>query len=132
MVHTLDLTFQGRPGAIAAGLIEGPGGLAVVDPGPASTLGGLRAALTAHGRTVEDVETIFVTHIHLDHSGAVGVMVRANPRIQVYVHERGAPHVIDPSKLVSSAIRLYGADMDRLWGEIAPVPAANVHALKGG
>jgi glyoxylase-like metal-dependent hydrolase (beta-lactamase superfamily II) len=132
MVTTLDLDFLGRPGVIASGLLEWPRGSAVVDPGPASGLGGLRAALAAHGHALEEVETILVTHIHLDHSGAVGVLVRANPRIQVYVHERGAPHVIDPSKLVSSATRLYGESMERLWGEIAPVPAANVHALKGG
>jgi glyoxylase-like metal-dependent hydrolase (beta-lactamase superfamily II) len=132
MVTTLDLNFQGRPGAIAAGLLEGRNGLALVDPGPAACLDALRAALAAHGRALEQVETILVTHIHLDHSGGVGVIVRSNPRVQVYVHRRGAPHVVDPSKLVSSANRLYGDAMERLWGDVVPVPAQNVHPLDGG
>ena len=132
MVKTLDIDFMGRPGVIASGLIEGPDGLALVDPGPASSLDGLRAALGAVGHALEEVEAILVTHIHLDHSGGVGVMVRSNPRLQVYVHERGAPHIVDPSKLVSSASRLYGENMDRMWGEVVPVAAENVHPLKGG
>ena len=132
MVTTLDLNFQGRPGAIAAGLLEGRDGLALVDPGPAACLGALRAALLSRGHALEEVETILVTHIHLDHSGGVGVIARSNPRVQVYVHRRGAPHVVDPSKLLSSANRLYGDAMERLWGEVAPVPSANVHPLDGG
>jgi glyoxylase-like metal-dependent hydrolase (beta-lactamase superfamily II) len=132
MVTALDLDFLGRPGAIAAGLLAGPRGLALVDPGPASTLDALRAELARHGHRPADVDTVLVTHIHLDHSGAVGVLVRENPRVQVYVHRRGAPHVVDPSKLIASASRLYGEHMDRLWGEILPVPAENVHALDGG
>jgi len=132
MVSALDLNFLGRPGAIAAGLLEGPGGLALVDPGPASCLDGLRASLALHGHVLEDVDAILVTHIHLDHSGGVGVLVRSNPRLQVYVHTRGAPHVVDPSKLISSAGRLYGDRMEPLWGEILPVPAEKVHALEGG
>jgi glyoxylase-like metal-dependent hydrolase (beta-lactamase superfamily II) len=131
-VAALDLQFLGRPGAIAAGLLEGPGGLALVDPGPASCLDGLRASLARHGHRLEDVDTILVTHIHLDHAGGVGVLVRLNPRLQVYVHRRGAPHVVDPSKLISSASRLYGDRMGPLWGEIPPVPESNVHALDGG
>ncbi len=132
MVTTLDLAFQGRRGVVAAGLLEGPDGLVLVDPGPASCLETLRAGLSASGGALDDVSAVLVTHIHLDHSGGVGVIVRSNPRIQVYVHRRGAPHIVDPSKLLSSAGRLYGDAMDRLWGEVAPVPAANVHALDGG
>jgi len=132
MVHALDLNFLGRSGAIAAGLIEGPAGLALVDPGPASCLDGLRASLAGHGHRLEDVDAVLVTHIHLDHSGGVGALARLNPRLQVYVHRRGASHVVDPSKLVSSASRLYGDRMGPLWGEILPVPTENVHALDGG
>jgi glyoxylase-like metal-dependent hydrolase (beta-lactamase superfamily II) len=132
MVTTLDLNFQGRSGVIAAGLLEGPEGLALVDPGPASCLDALRAALSAQGRALEEIETILVTHIHLDHSGAVGVIARSNPHVEVYVHRRGAPHIVDPTKLLSSANRLYGEAMDRLWGEVAPVPSASVHPLDGG
>ncbi|MEA2449887.1 MAG: hypothetical protein QOG63_1819, partial [Thermoleophilaceae bacterium] len=75
---------------------------------------------------------LLLTHIHLDHAGATGVLVRRNPDLKVYVHERGAPHLIDPSKLVKSAGQLYGDDMDRLWGEIVPVPEENVTILTGG
>jgi glyoxylase-like metal-dependent hydrolase (beta-lactamase superfamily II) len=132
MVTALDLDFLGRPGAIAAGLLSGPRGLVLVDPGPTTCLEALRASLALHGHLLDEVETILITHIHLDHSGGVGTLVRSNPRVQVYVHTRGARHVVDPSKLVSSASRLYGEHMDRLWGDIAPVPEANVHALEGG
>jgi glyoxylase-like metal-dependent hydrolase (beta-lactamase superfamily II) len=131
-VAALDLQFLGLPGAIAAGLLEGPGGLALVDPGPASCLDGLRASLALHGHALEEVDAVLVTHIHLDHSGGVGMLVRSNPRIQVYVHRRGAPHVVDPSKLISSASRLYGDRMGPLWGEILPVPVESVHPLDGG
>lgn len=131
-VAALDLEFLGRPGAIAAGLLATPRGLALVDPGPSSTLGALRSALARHGHELAGVDAVLITHIHLDHSGGVGVLARLNPRLQVYVHRRGAPHVVDPSKLVSSATRLYGDQMDRLWGEILPVPESNVHPLDGG
>lgn len=128
----LDVHFLGHPNVIASCLLEGPGGVALVDPGPASSLTGLEAALAARGRSLADVDAILLTHIHLDHAGATGTIVRAHPRIRVYVHERGAPHVIDPAKLLQSASRLYGTDMQRLWGEVASVPAANVQVLHGG
>jgi glyoxylase-like metal-dependent hydrolase (beta-lactamase superfamily II) len=73
-----------------------------------------------------------LTHIHLDHAGATGVLVRRFPSLKVYVHERGAPHLIDPSKLLKSAAQLYGDDMERLWGEVAPVPEENITVLHGG
>jgi glyoxylase-like metal-dependent hydrolase (beta-lactamase superfamily II) len=96
----------------------------IVDPGPASTVETL----------LEQVEprVLLLTHIHLDHAGATGVLVRRNPGIKVYVHERGAPHMIDPSKLLKSAGQLYGDDMQRLWGEVAPVPEENLTILTGG
>ncbi len=97
----------------------------IVDPGPAATVDTLLARLENEPRA------LLLTHIHLDHAGAAGVLTRIFPQLTVYVHERGAQHVIDPSKLVSSATRLYGDDMDRLWGEIAPVPAERVVALAG-
>jgi len=132
MVTTLDLGFLGREGAIAAGLVEGPQGLVIVDPGPASCLEGLRLALSRRGFRVEDVGAILITHIHLDHSGGVGVLARSNPGLHVYVHRRGAAHVVDPSKLIASATRLYGERMGPLWGEILPVSEDRVHALDGG
>lgn len=132
MLHTLDLDFHRRPRVIAAGLLEGPGGAIVVDPGPASALEGLRRGLAAHGRSPEELEAVLLTHVHLDHAGAAGVLARENPRLRVYVHERGAPHVVDPSKLVASASRLYGERMETLWGEIAAVEGSRVEPLRGG
>jgi glyoxylase-like metal-dependent hydrolase (beta-lactamase superfamily II) len=81
---------------------------------------------------MQDVTALVLTHIHLDHAGAVGPLVREHPRLRVYVHERGAPHMSDPSKLVASASLLYGDAMDRLWGEVAPVPADRLVVLAGG
>jgi glyoxylase-like metal-dependent hydrolase (beta-lactamase superfamily II) len=86
--------------------------------------------IDALGPTVP--RALLLTHIHLDHAGASGVLARRFPELQVYVHERGAPHLVDPSKLLESAGRLYGDDMDRLWGEVAPVPEDRIHTLSGG
>jgi glyoxylase-like metal-dependent hydrolase (beta-lactamase superfamily II) len=96
----------------------------IVDPGPASTV----ETLLEH----TEPRVLLLTHIHLDHAGGTGVLVRRNPEIKVYVHERGAPHLIDPTKLLKSAGQLYGDDMDRLWGEVAPVPEENITVLTGG
>lgn len=128
----IDLRFLGRSNVIAAAIVEGPGGVAVVDPGPTTCLGMLEQGLQAHGLRWQDVRHLLLTHIHLDHAGATGTIVREHPHITVYVHERGAKHMIDPSRLLDSATRLYGADMDRLWGEFAAVPHTNVVSLSGG
>jgi glyoxylase-like metal-dependent hydrolase (beta-lactamase superfamily II) len=98
----------------------------IVDPGPESCRETLLAALE------RPPKRILLTHIHLDHAGASGALVRDWPEVEVWVHERGAPHMLDPSKLVASAARLYGDDMDRLWGEFLPVPEANLRVLRGG
>ncbi len=99
---------------------------AIVDPGPESSHRTLLEALD------EPPQRILLTHIHFDHAGATGALVRRWPEAEVWVHERGAPHLIDPSRLTASATRLYGDDMGRLWGEIVPVPEANVRVLEGG
>lgn len=127
-----DLMFLGHPRVIATAVLQGPAGVALVDPGPSTCLGRLRGLLTEQGIGIGDVRTVLLTHIHLDHAGATGTLVRDNPAIQVYVHERGAPHMADPAKLLSSARRLYGDDMDRLWGEFLPVPQDNLRVLSGG
>lgn len=98
----------------------------LIDPGPESSLGNWIDALN------EPPRAVLLTHIHLDHAGATGALVRRWPGLPVYVHERGAPHLVDPSKLLASAGRLYGDDMERLWGDVVPVPEANVTALSGG
>jgi glyoxylase-like metal-dependent hydrolase (beta-lactamase superfamily II) len=127
----IDLEFLGRPHAIASAIIQSEAGVAVVDPGPTTCLPALELGLQQQGVRWPDVRQILLTHIHLDHAGATGTIVREHPQIRVFVHDRGAPHMIDPQKLIDSASRLYGADMDRLWGEIAPVPAANLAILAG-
>ncbi|MBZ5534754.1 MAG: MBL fold metallo-hydrolase [Acidobacteriia bacterium] len=128
----IDLEYLGYPKVIASCLLEGEGRFALVDPGPASAVVTLRRKLDQIGLGVKGLDTIFLTHIHLDHAGVTGTLVKENPRIRVYVHERGAPHLIDPTKLLGSAQRLYGDKMERLWGEFLAVPAENVSALVGG
>ena len=131
-VSYCDLQFQSRSRIVAAALVHGAGGAAIVDPGPSSTLPALRDELTSSGLSMRDVTALLLTHIHLDHAGATGTLVRENPALRVYVHERGAPHLVDPSKLLASATMLYGDAMDRLWGEVVPVPAGSLAILKGG
>ena len=112
----------GRDRVIGAYEMEG----LIVDPGPSSCLEALLAGLDGEPRA------LLLTHIHLDHAGASGSLVRRFPKLRVYVHEVGAPHLVDPAKLLSSARRLYGEEIERLWGEVAAVPASNVVALGGG
>ena len=127
-----DLMFLGQPRVIATAVLQGPAGVALVDPGPSTCLDRLHGLLREQGIAIDDIRTVLLTHIHLDHAGATGTLVRDNPEIQVYVHERGAPHMADPAKLLRSAGRLYGDDMDRLWGEFLPVPQDNLRVLSGG
>ena len=122
-MRVIDVKHLGREHVIGCWEVDG----ALVDPGPESSLETLLEALDG-----ERPRAIVLTHIHLDHAAATGAIVRRWPDIEVYVHERGAPHIVDPTKLLASAERLYGDDMERLWGEIVPVPEANVRALAGG
>lgn len=128
----LDLHFQGRPRAVAAYLLAYGDDLLLVETGPGSALAALEAGVRAAGFALEELTGVAVTHIHLDHAGAAGAVLRRAPRARLYVHPRGAPHMIDPSKLVASAARIYGADMDRLWGAFEPVPAERVTVLGDG
>ncbi|MDX1547563.1 MAG: MBL fold metallo-hydrolase [Rhodothermales bacterium] len=130
--YCLDVEYQGVPRLIACGAIETAAGLLLVDPGPTASLDTLRAALADHGATLADVHALLLTHIHLDHAGATGTIVEAAPHVQVYVHARGARHLVRPERLLASAARLYGDQMDALWGAFLPTPEANVHALDGG
>jgi glyoxylase-like metal-dependent hydrolase (beta-lactamase superfamily II) len=128
----LDLNFCGVPRVVAAVVLHGHGGAAVIDPGPSSTLPALRAGLERSGIGMPDVRALLLTHIHLDHAGACGTLVREHPGLRVYVHEKGAPHMVDPARLLASATRLYGDEMDRLWGEVLPVPSDAIVTLVGG
>jgi glyoxylase-like metal-dependent hydrolase (beta-lactamase superfamily II) len=131
-ITALDMNWTGRPRSIAAALLESDGHRAIVDPGPESCLGTLSEQLAARELSVGDLEAILLTHIHLDHAGVTGSLVRENPKLAVYVHKNGAPHMIDPSKLLSSAGRLWGDDLPRLFGNTVPVPEGNLRILDGG
>ncbi len=128
----IDLHFRGQPRVIATAVLSSPAGLALVDPGPASCLATLEAGLQRFGASWSDVTHLLLTHIHLDHAGATGELVRRIPHAQVVVHERGAPHMVDPSKLLASATRLYGDAMDTLWGTFLPVPQDTIRVVSGG
>jgi glyoxylase-like metal-dependent hydrolase (beta-lactamase superfamily II) len=131
-VWAIDLGFQGWDQVIYAYLLPGPDELALIETGPASTLPAIWAGIRAAGFEPSQLTKILVSHIHLDHAGAVGAIVRAHPRVQVFVHPIGAPHLVDPARLVNSAGRLYGDRMDALWGEVVPVPADRVSSLVDG
>jgi glyoxylase-like metal-dependent hydrolase (beta-lactamase superfamily II) len=129
-IEILDLGYQGHPGLIASFLVFGPDGQVLVETGPGSTLPALVSGIAAHGLAPADIDTVFLTHIHLDHAGAAGWWARQGAR--VCVHERGAPHLTDPSRLIKSARRIYGALMDKLWGEILPAPEERVRVTVDG
>ncbi len=119
-VITLDLNFQGKTQAIASYLIKHSTGAILIESGPGSTLSALEAGLAANGFSVADVTHVLLTHIHLDHAGAAGWLARQGA--QIYVHPIGAPHMLNPEKLIASATRIYGDKMEMLWGEFLPVP----------
>ena len=119
-VHVLDLGYLGLRHAIAAFLVIGPRGPVLVETGPASTLPGLEAGLAAHGFSVESLRGALVTHIHLDHSGAAGHL--ASRGVPIFVHPRGLPHLVDPSRLLASAGRIYGDRLEGLWGLTIAAP----------
>lgn len=125
-LRLIDLQFAGRERSIGVYLVETDDGLALFDCGPTSTLPALHEGLAAHGLRLADVRHLLLSHIHLDHAGAAGPLVRAHPGLTVWVSDIGAPHLIDPSRLERSARRLYGDLFDTLWGELSPVPEANV------
>jgi glyoxylase-like metal-dependent hydrolase (beta-lactamase superfamily II) len=121
--QSIDLMHLARPGVVGAWRM----GEVIVDPGPSSCLQTLLPALEA-----DPPRVLALTHIHLDHAGATGSLLRRFPDAEVWVHERGAPHLVDPSKLLASATRLYGEWMDVLWGEVLPVPSERLRVLRGG
>ena len=127
MPEPIDLRHQGRERTIASYLVDTDDGPALFDCGPATTVDALKAGLAQQGLALTDIRHLLLSHIHLDHAGAAGVLVREHPGLQVHVSEIGAPHLVAPERLERSARRLYGDSFDRLWGELAPVPAQNVH-----
>jgi glyoxylase-like metal-dependent hydrolase (beta-lactamase superfamily II) len=131
-VHRVDLDWNGLPGQVAAYLVEDGEGLAVVESGPGSTLPTLLDAVRSLGRDPEEITHVLVTHVHLDHAGGAGALLRHARRARVYVHPRGAAHLADPSRLLASATLLYGDRMDELWGETAAVPRDRLAVLEDG
>jgi glyoxylase-like metal-dependent hydrolase (beta-lactamase superfamily II) len=127
----IDLHFGGSLQAIGVYVVETDDGLALFDSGPTSTVPRLESGLAEHGLRLEEIRHLLLSHIHLDHAGAAGTLVRRHPDLTVWVSEVGAPHLIDPSRLERSARRLYGDLFDPLWGELAPVPETNVRIATG-
>lgn len=128
----IDLHHHGAERVVGCYLLETSDGWALNDCGPSSCVPRLEEALDRRGLALSDINHLLLSHIHLDHAGAAGVLVRKHPGLQVHVSEVGAPHLIDPSRLEKSARRLYGDAFDELWGELAPVPEENVRALQHG
>jgi glyoxylase-like metal-dependent hydrolase (beta-lactamase superfamily II) len=125
----IDLHHQDAEHVIGVYLLETDDGPALFDCGPASCLDALKAGLAERGLELTDLRHLLLSHIHLDHAGAAGTIVREHPGLRVHVSEIGAPHLVDPSRLESSARRLYGESFDPLWGELAPVPEENVEVV---
>jgi glyoxylase-like metal-dependent hydrolase (beta-lactamase superfamily II) len=123
----LDLLHLGRERVIGVYLLETEDGLALFDCGPSTCVPALKDRLRERGLELADVRHLLLSHIHLDHAGAAGVLVREHPGLQLHVSPIGAPHLLDPSRLERSARRLYGEEFDALWGELAPVPRENLH-----
>ena len=128
----LDTRHMGYQGTVGAYLVPGPGGsFALVESGPGSTLDTLEAAIREAGFEPEGLSSVMVTHIHLDHAGAAGTLAKRY-NAEVYVHENGAPHLLDPSRLMKSAKRIYGDMMDTLWGEMEPLPQELLRVVRDG
>jgi glyoxylase-like metal-dependent hydrolase (beta-lactamase superfamily II) len=122
----IDLVHTGAAKTVGVYLLETDAGVALFDCGPSSCIPALKRGLSERGLELGDVKQLLLSHIHLDHAGAAGSLVREHPELQVWVSEIGAPHLVDPSRLERSARRLYGEAFDELWGELAPVPEENV------
>ena len=131
-IETIDLNFLDTEHVIASFVLLGERDAAIVETGPTSCLEYLKGGLEDHGVAYEDVRQVFLTHIHLDNDGSSGYVAELLPNATFYVHEVGYPHLVDPSKLLTSATRIYGERMDELWGETRPLPENRIEVLKGG
>jgi glyoxylase-like metal-dependent hydrolase (beta-lactamase superfamily II) len=130
-LRVLDLRFGGHERAVGVYLLDTDDGPALFDCGPATTVPTLEQELAQQGLKLTDIRHLLLSHIHLDHAGAAGTILRRHPQLTVWVSEVGAPHLVDPSRLERSARRLYGDLFDSLWGELLPVPEANVRVARG-
>jgi glyoxylase-like metal-dependent hydrolase (beta-lactamase superfamily II) len=130
-LRLVDLHFAEAPHGIGVYVVDTDDGPALFDTGPTSTLPRLGTGLRGHGLSFDDLRHVLLSHIHLDHAGAAGVIARRHPHLTFWVSEVGAPHLVDPSRLERSARRLYGDLFDPLWGELAPVPESQVRIASG-
>jgi len=130
-VWQISLPFQGEPEIVGSYLFSGRDEIALIDPGPGSMLEAQLAAIREAGFDPADVTHLLLTHIHLDHAGMTGSLLRHMPRATVYVHSKGAPHLIDTSKVIASAERIYGDQMKELWGTIESVPEERLRIIEG-
>jgi glyoxylase-like metal-dependent hydrolase (beta-lactamase superfamily II) len=128
-LEPLDLRHAGAEHVIGSYVLETDDGPALFDCGPTTCVEALKGGLRSRGLELQDVRHLLLSHIHLDHAGAAGVLVREHPTLEVHVSAVGAPHLVDPSRLEASARRLYGDAFDELWGELAPIPAANIRVV---
>lgn len=129
-IFAIDTMFQGTAGAVAVYLVVGPDGVGLIETGPTSAHDALDAGITAAGYTLDDITDIVVTHIHLDHAGALGWLMRQHEHLTAWVHPVGLPHMIQPEKLVNSATRIYGDRMGELWGDVVPAPERRLRATE--
>jgi glyoxylase-like metal-dependent hydrolase (beta-lactamase superfamily II) len=129
LLDPIDLHHQAAEKVVGVYVLETDDGPALFDCGPTTCIPALKEGLEARGLALTDIRHLLLSHIHLDHAGAAGTLVREHPDLQVHVSEIGAPHLVDPSRLDASARRLYGDAFDVLWGELAPVPQANIHVV---
>ena len=129
-MYLLDLHFKDLPETIAAFLLKTEAGPVLVETGPHSTFPALKEGLARHGYAPSDVRAVFLTHIHLDHAGAAWALAEAGA--DVYVHPLGAKHLLQPERLMESARRIYGDEMDRLWGEMHALPAERLKTIAHG
>ena len=125
----IDLHHLGNERTVAAYALDTDDGPALFDCGPTTCIDALKQGLAERDLQLTDIRHLLLSHIHLDHAGAAGVLVREHPSLQVHVSSIGAPHLVEPERLERSARRLYGDSFDTLWGELAPVPKENVHIV---
>ena len=130
-IEILDLNFQDTEEVIASFLLLGSNSVSIVETGPTTCLESLLSGIERHGPSPENIDQVFLTHIHLDHAGASGHLAEILPNATFYVHEVGYPHLVNPEKLVKSATRIYGDRMEELWGEARPVPEDRIVVLEG-
>lgn len=128
----LSLPFQGEQGIVGCYLLRGEGQVVLLDPGPGSTLDALLTTLRSLGINAQEITHILLTHIHLDHAGSCGSLLQHTPGAKVYVHGKGAPHLLDPTKFIASASRIFGEQMQTLWGEMKAVPFDAIKVIEGG